>query len=92
MKSQTVTCYGQAYKVRVVKRHKHLKKNVGHCDLDNNIIYILSTLPEDQQLSTLLHEIIHIVERCAGFNFTEEEVLRLESGLFQIIHDNKLRF
>lgn len=75
-----------------MKKHPKLVGHDGWCDHENNIIYIQSDLTEDGKKTTLLHEIIHIVERNNSIKLTERDVMCLESGLFQIIHDNKLRF
>ncbi len=92
MKSFTIKAYGQKWKVKVLKKHPKLKGMFGRFDGDSNIIYIDAASSEYQQKAALLHEIIHLIEFCNGMDYKEEAISILESGLYMVIHDNKLRF
>ena len=89
MKSFKFKAFAQEWRVRIVKNHPKIVGNFGHCDMDNNTIWIASNASEVQQKSTLLHEIIHLVEQSVGLNFSEHSVLALEAGLFHILRDNE---
>ena len=88
MKPFKFKAYGQEWKVKIVKNHPKIQGNFGHCDMDNNTIYLHANATDIQQKSTLLHEIIHVVEQSNGLNFSEHSVLSLEAGLFHIMRDN----
>lgn len=91
-KPTKITASGIEWTVKYCKKHPKLKGRDGFCDHPSNTIYIDGKLNETAQHSTLLHEIIHIVERTHRVKLSEDQVLGLEAGLFQIIHDNKLVF
>jgi len=90
MKSTTLKIYGQDWKVRVLKRHKGLKKNIGWTNSVKNEIIVSANYTEDLQKSTLLHELIHIVSQANDIDLSEKEVLALEAGLYSVI-DFELR-
>lgn len=94
MKSFKFTAFGQEWQVKVLKKHPELEGHFGNTNLNKNIVYISSELKNDQQLSTLLHEIIHIVEFSLSVKMikNEKDTRKFEAGLFQIIHDNKIKF
>jgi hypothetical protein len=97
MKSHRIHVGGMTWRVRLVKKHPLLlnkKKGYddGYCDPNTCQILIKSTNPVCLQKSTYLHELIHVVEFANCFRIPEKNVVMLESGLFQILHDNRLRF
>ena len=92
MKSFKIKAYGQTWKVRVLKKHHLLNNKYAYFNVGTNSILISAGVKEDTQRSALLHELIHLVEYCTDIKMSERDVMCLESGLFQIIHDNKLRF
>ena len=98
MKSFKLKAYGQTWKVRVLKKHKLLKdpitkeESFGHTDTPNNQILIDSTATEDQQRSTLIHEFIELISFQNDLDLPEQTIKILEGGLYQILHDNNLRF
>lgn len=92
MKSFTLKAYGLSWDVRVLDKHPDLKGHVGTCDAEKCEIIIGKKYKEGQQRSILLHEIIELVVEVNGLSLNENCVKALESGLYHIIHDNKLRF
>lgn len=98
MKSRSLIIQGQKWRVVVTKRHKMLmdartnKLNMGTTAFSQNTIYILKTLPEQSQKSTLLHEILHVLENNLDLKLPEGTIMRLEAGLYAVLHDNKLKF
>ena len=91
MKNFTFKAYGLKWKVRVVNRHEKIKGNFGFFDYPTETVFILKDASDRQQRSTLLHELIHLVGEVNGLNLSENSVLILEAGLFQILTDNKIR-
>ena len=57
-------------------RSREILLEVGHASID----------------TTLLHEIIHAIDRNMMIGLEEEQVTRLSSGLYAAIRDNKLNF
>ena len=90
MKNFTFKAYGLKWKVRVVSRHEKIKGNFGFFDYPTETIFILKDASERQQWSTLLHELIHLVGEVNGLNLSENSVLTLEVGLYQILTDNRI--
>lgn len=92
MKSFKIKAYGQTWKIKVLKKHVLLNNNFGNFNAGTNTIFISADATEEQQGTTLIHELIHLVEFCTQLSLKERDVMCLESGLYQIIHDNKLKF
>ena len=57
-------------------RDREILLEVGHASID----------------STLLHEIIHAIDFNVALGLEEDQVIRLTSGLYAAIRDNKLNF
>jgi len=53
-------------------------------------ILILNSYPIERQFKTLLHEIIHVLDEDLKIGFEENDICRLEVGLYQVLKDNKL--
>ena len=53
-------------------------------------ILLLDSYPSEKQFKTLLHEIIHIIDEDLKIGIDEENICRLETGLYQVLKDNKL--
>lgn len=92
MKSFTLTAYGLPWKVLVLAKHSDLKEEVGTCDTENCEIIIGKKYTAEQQDCILLHEILELISIVNGLDLPERAIKTLESGLYHIIHDNKLRF
>lgn len=92
MKSFNFVAFGQKWKVKVCRTHPKIIDQFGYLEEDENIIYITTDATEDQQWSTFLHELIHLVSLANGLNLSENTTLCLEGGLFQILKGNKITF
>ncbi|SHH54639.1 hypothetical protein SAMN02745135_01154 [Caloranaerobacter azorensis DSM 13643] len=55
-------------------------------------IIIDSSLPEENQESVLLHEILEQINFRYELNLEHEKITILESALYQVLKDNKLNF
>ncbi len=64
----------------------------GRCDLNNLYIAINNSAPIPNKDSTFLHEIIHFLNDRLTIELSEHQISLLETGLYQVIHTNKLRF
>lgn len=60
----------------------------GECDIDKSAIYIKDGLETQQERSAILHETIHAIDFLLNLKLTEEQVLGLEAGLYQVNSDN----
>lgn len=102
MKSFKMKAYGLIWNVKALKNHPDLKTEMeggdeeeskfGVCNTARGEILISTRFKEDQQQSSLLHELIELVSTSTGLNLSENIVKTLESGLYHIIHDNRLKF
>lgn len=62
--------------------------NGGAASWEQNWIRLSNDMPEDRTGAAFLHEILHLV----NIYLTEEETTYLSESLYQVLHDNKLRF
>jgi len=60
--------------------------------MPNNQVFIDARTTEDQQKSTLIHEIIELIDFQNDLRSPEKTIKILEGGLYSIIHDNGLTF
>ena len=80
--------YAIEYKERLIDTESHVAL-VGQIDYDNAKILIEPTVQDKQsQCRTLLHEILHGLERHFKLDFEEDEIDNLANGLYMVIKDN----
>lgn len=60
---------------------------LGECLSEPQIITIKEGLKDEQEASTLLHECIHAIDYQLGLGLTERQVLGLETGIYDLLHD-----
>lgn len=53
-------------------------------------IWVDSGQKQSQQESTLLHEIIEVISAINKVGLTEQQICILETGLYQVLNDNKM--
>lgn len=63
---------------------------LGAADLTPNKLYINSTLPTQQQESTLLHEVLEYINDSCDLGLTHIQIATLETMLYQVLKDNNL--
>lgn len=63
--------------------------NMGTHDGLKTKIFLRSDLSESQKESTLLHEILEAIDYNLRLNLKHEQIFSLESGLYQVLKDNK---
>lgn len=78
----------KAYGVSVVSKFTH-PECIGECDPNTKQIKIRSDLSDFQAISTLTHEIIHLINFERDLELTENQVLGLEAGLFKVFELNQ---
>jgi hypothetical protein len=61
---------------------------IGQARIDEQKIRIAEGLSDQCDRSTLLHEVLHFLDRCLKLGLSEEDVARLEAGLNQVLNDN----
>lgn len=83
---------GHIYKVILRNRNENDgASELGTANIYNKLKIWLDTGQASSQLeSTLLHEIIEIVNALNKIGLTEEKICQLETGLYQVFSDNKL--
>ena len=95
MKPRKIDILGHTWKIRYIKVVKDKGELLDGFELpDKQTILIRNTIPEDQQMSALLHEVMHIIADSLGIKLScdEDDTARYETGLYQVLHTNKLRF
>lgn len=89
---EAIDILGQPWTIVVTDNHPYIEGNFGFAKYETNTIYIMESCSWSQQMSALLHEIIHIISFQLGLGITEEQTQCLETGLYQVTHVNKIRF
>ncbi len=62
--------------------------NLGEQQLLGLLIRINRKLPDDQQFSTLLHEILEAINQMFALELEHKQIDTLEAALFQVLEDN----
>lgn len=85
------------YKYKIAWR-KSIKESgnscYGLCDSHNRVIYLDKELKNDpiRLKEVFIHECLHAISDCHGFNFNEDKVNRLGLAFTAFIIDNNLDF
>jgi len=79
--------------------NKNLEKvskhgDYGRMSFDASLIELCTTLSNTGRESTLIHELIHAIDFAKDIGLTENQVLKLESGLMNLFRTNgwKIQF
>lgn len=82
---------GQNYKVIIKDLDKsEAQNNCGYCRATDNEIYINTSISQEQQESTLLHEILEALNFNYQLELEHNKIQTLEATLYQVLKDNKL--
>jgi hypothetical protein len=82
---------GHDYEVQFVEHNQlDTSRNCGTCDMYRTILAISTNQSRTMQESTIIHEIIEAVNYCLELNLEHNKITALESGLYQVLKDNKL--
>ena len=64
--------FGFDWQVRTVPdKHKILEGAVGHCFLNEHVMYVSEDCTDEQARTTIAHEIQHIIEEAADVDYTK---------------------
>lgn len=89
---KTVRILSRTYEIGHEDRHQ--KDSLAYVHLREQYIFISQSMTKEEQLSSLLHEVLHIIYSITGFDHIsgpkdEESLVRLfEPGLFSFMQDN----
>ena len=61
---------------------------IGRVLFKEHKILLLNSYTPERQFRTLLHEIIHIIDDDIKIGLEEDDICRLEVGLYQVLKDN----
>ena len=82
---------GHIYRVYYFDRgKKDANERLGSTKPYQNKIWITTDVPQSHQESTLLHEILEIINSLNDLELTENKICVLETNLYQILSENKL--
>lgn len=85
-----------AYKNYSIEKVNNLNDGVnllyGQCKYDEEKILLAEAYSKNQQECTLIHELIHAIDDIFSIGVTEEQVLKLGKGFYQVIKDNPEMF
>lgn len=83
---------GHNYRVIYTNDLDLMEGKLGSVDFIDQVILIRDSISKGMKQSVLLHEIIHIIEQNHNIDLEEKDVKSLQSGLYQTLKENKLRF
>lgn len=88
---KSVKIGGQNYKIIIKDLNKsECQDNCGYCRTTDNEIYINSSMSQEQQETTLLHEILEALNFNYQLDLEHNKIQTLEATLYQVLKDNKL--
>jgi hypothetical protein len=65
-------------------------ENLGRSNYSRGEILILSSMSQDSKCCTLIHELIHIIDRINDVSLTEQKVSIIAVGIHSFIKNNQL--
>ena len=83
---------GHQYEIIINDENQSANSNFGTYWAKHNRIWINSQICEQQQKSTLIHEILEAINFLEDIKLKHEQITRLEAGLYQVLKDNNLDF
>ena len=91
---KTVRVLSRTYEIGHKNKHQKDSRALAYVHLREQYIFINQSMTKEEQLSSLLHEVLHIIHSITGFDHIsgpkdEESLVRLfEPGLFSFMQDN----
>jgi hypothetical protein len=83
---------GKWVEIKLVEGEEHFPDGeFGMAIFKQNIIKIDSSQKPEEQMSTLLHEIIEYINYMFELKLEHSDIMCLEVALYQVLKDNKLR-
>ena len=80
-----LTLFGCEWGVKLVDGLIDDHNQYGMTNFQANVMSLDRSLPVDMQWTTLVHEVIHVVNHCLALEFDEDTVCRLDAGLGQFV-------
>ena len=80
-----LTLFGQTYAVSIIADLAAATGHYGETHFDRNSISIDGACARSVQWATLGHEVLHITDEALALGLDEEEISRLDTGLFEFI-------
>ena len=88
----TIKILGYDYNIDYEDSFNEGHEEMGRCCAPKQQITINEKLHDEQQASTLLHEIIEALNYHMEIGLEHNAIMNLEAGLYQVIKDNELVF
>lgn len=79
------------YKIEKVQNNEFSDLTMGRVNTKTGIIYIDESLNQDIKDETLLHEVLHVIDDNLKLNLSEEQIIRLSTGLYCILKENNIK-
>lgn len=79
------------YKIEKVQNNEFSDLTIGRVNTKTGIIYIDESLNQDIKDETLLHEVLHVIDDNLKLNLSEEQIIRLSTGLYCILKENNIK-
>lgn len=79
---------GRRYRIEFVEKVDD-DNNFGEHDCATQHIKVKASITDDLKKATVLHECLHAIDDALGLELTEDDVQKLEGGLFAWMRDNK---
>ena len=90
MMPDTIKIFGHDFVVKMHKEEDSGNVSLGTYMVGRNTILINTRQSDSQMESTLLHEIIEIVNALNELGLTHSQVSALETGLYAVLKDNRM--
>jgi Zn-dependent peptidase ImmA (M78 family) len=89
LRDRVVDVMGKKYKIRFLRDAYFEESECGVIEFDKMEILINSEKGTPHQKDTILHEIVHAIDRDLDLHLNENQVRHLSCGLYQTLKANK---
>jgi len=79
---------GKTYRIQYVKGQPLAEDDMGECDDENQLISVCEGLPLGNEQDTVLHELIHALDKQFTIKLKEAQVAGLATALLVFLKDN----
>lgn len=79
---------GKTYRIQYVKGQPLAEDDMGECDDENQLISVCEGLPLGNEQDTVLHELIHALDKQFTIKLKESQVATLATALLVFLKDN----
>jgi hypothetical protein len=85
-----ISILGMVHEISTYKEHSKEDPSMGTSDCKMGTVKLCEGMPPDIAEQTLLHEIIHLIDRNLAIGLKENQVISLAAGLYSVIKENNL--